>query len=337
MRRVAGPRTARAPDPLHRLPLFTARKPDQLRDAMVNVFGARQFDAPQDSTRFRATANCLWLDRLDLGWMTCSGAYEYSAAPVGMVRQFFRIRGTAQLSGGAREFPIDAEATCVVPAGMEARFKFASGYTDFRLRLQETALRAKLGAMIGMSVAGKLEFEVPSSFRDPRLAQLRRLIDHMVAELDNGDTVTPVPILAQYEQSVLICFLTANRHNFSHLLERAPAAAAPWQVRRAEDHIEASAHAAVPIEVLAADAGVGALSLAAGFRRLRGVSLAAFRQQARLKLARRMLLASEETLSVADVASQLGFGNPARLAEAYRKAFGERSWEAIAKSRRHEF
>lgn len=330
----AAPLRNRRRYPLHRAPLFSVRQFDQLRDAITRIFGARRFDGRKDAARFQAISNCLWLDGLELGWMYSSGGYQYNAAPIGVVRQIFPISGAGRMSSHGQEIAIDGDMTAVVPVGAEPRLEFGDGRSDFRLRMHEPALRAKLGAMVGLPVVGRMVFEQSSSLRNPEVARLRRLIDHLVAECDAIPGGPPLQILAEYQQCMLVCFLKANRHNYSHLLDAAPSAAGPAQVRRAADYIEAHAAAPIPIETLADVSGVGALGLAEGFRREHGMSPGAFRAATRLRQARRMLMIADESLSVADVASRLGFGSTARLTAAYREAFGEQPWETLANARR---
>jgi len=78
-------------------------------------------------------------------------------------------------------------------------------------------------------------------------------------------------------------FLSGHRHNYSHLLEREAADAAPWQVRRAEEYIVENAHRAISLEELAEVAGVSAFSLFAAFKKHRGYSPREFVARIRAK------------------------------------------------------
>lgn len=67
-------------------------------------------------------------------------------------------------------------------------------------------------------------------------------------------------------------FLCAHRHNYSHLLEENTADAAPWQVRKAEEYIDANWQQPITLKDLAEVTGVSALSLFRTYKRARGYS-----------------------------------------------------------------
>ena len=331
------------PLPLHRFPLVDTRNPGEFRDLSVNVFGVHGFDLPRTNQHngcrrqgaFRATMNWVWLKHIDLGLMKFNTALGYRVDP-GVVRQQFPLSGSARTTIGGRPLAIDSASTCVVPAGVDTRHDYAGEYSELRLRIQEAALRSKLGAMTGMSPAGELSFEAQSANHSPAVTRLRRLIDHLVVELDRKEDAIPDQAIAQYEQSLIVCFLFANRHNFSHLLERQQPRLAAAQVRRAEEFIEANASLPIAIEALSAVTGAGTLSLSGAFKRARGMSPVAFLKHIRLKHARRMLQAADTATTVGTVAVQFGFSNPGRFAGDYRQAFGELPSETLANSRRRQ-
>jgi hypothetical protein len=76
--------------------------------------------------------------------------------------------------------------------------------------------------------------------------------------------------LAELEQSVIVAFLCANRHDESHLLDREPMGAAPWQVRRAEEYIEAHWDQPITVDALAVATGASARSIFHFFNTSRG-------------------------------------------------------------------
>jgi AraC-like DNA-binding protein len=337
---------------LHRFPLVDTSDPDAFRDLSINVFGVRGFElcgperCPPDSRQagssqpgssrsrngFRAAMNWVWFRHIDLGLMKFNATFGYQVDP-NVVRQQFRLSGSARTTIGGRPYVIDRDSTCVIPTGVDIRHDYAPAYSELRLRIQESALRSKLGAMTGAPAAGTLTFASPSRVRSPELTRLRRLIDHLVAELDREEGPLPEMAVDQYEQSLMVCFLFANRNNFSHLLERKQPCLAGSQVRRAEEYIEANASLPIAIEALAAVTEASALSLSAAFREARGMSPLAFLKSIRLKHARRILQTADGATTVATVARRFGFANPGRFAGAYRQAFGELPSATLTNSR----
>ena len=122
----------------------------------------------------------------------------------------------------------------------------------------------------------------------------------------------------------MVMFLHANQHNYSHLLEQEPADAAPWQVRRAEDYIEANWDKPISLEAIATVSGVSIHSLAKIFRRSRGYSPMEFVKQVRLRHAGELLQHPGASTTVSGVAFACGFADLARFEDDYFRAFGKR-------------
>src|SRR5262249_48065879 len=156
-------------------------------------------------------------------------------------------------------------------------------------------------------------------------------------ELDRDDGKVPAAALAEFEQMLLIAFLTANRHNFSDALEREQPRPAPWQVRRVEEYITANWSRPITIEALATAAAASTRSIFKLFRDSRSCSPMAFVKSVRLQHARRMLLQPDDSTSVVSVAFACGFLNAGHFARDYRIAFGELPSATLgaARHRRH--
>jgi transcriptional regulator GlxA family with amidase domain len=152
----------------------------------------------------------------------------------------------------------------------------------------------------------------------------------LVRESDND---LPPLLLAELEQLVMVSMLHANRHNYSELLTREPIAVAPWQVRRAEEFIEANWNRPLDIEAIAAATGVSVRSLFRSFRQSRGQSPKEFVKQARLHHARRFLQRPDVATTVTDVAFACGFGDLGRFSKDYCKRFHERPSDTLRRAR----
>jgi AraC-like DNA-binding protein len=79
----------------------------------------------------------------------------------------------------------------------------------------------------------------------------------------------------------------SSASTYGHLLEREAPDCAPWQVRRAEDHIEANWQEGITLESLAEVTGVSGFSLFRAFRKSRGYSPFQYASQVRSKHHRR--------------------------------------------------
>ena len=158
---------------------------------------------------------------------------------------------------------------------------------------------------------------------------LRRIVHFTVRELDIVGPSAPRSVLSELEQTLMVYFLIANRHNYSHLLYGDPVAPAPWQVRRAEEFIEANWNQPITIEALASVTGASVRSIFKAFRESRGYSPMTFLKKIRLERARDMLRTGDAQTSVTGVALACGFHNLGHFARDYRDCFGELPSETL--------
>jgi len=309
--------------PLHKFPLIDTQSSDEFRDMLVTRFGAVGFDVGAEATRFEAHRSYVRLKSVDLLFGACSAAYRVRFPGVPIIKQQFALHKAGWTTFGGRQFNVNQEEACVIPAGVEMTHEYQPDFESFIFRVEAAALQAKLSAAIGIPIARNIEFAHRSSFDNPALRRLRRMLGFMVSELDRDDGKVPAAALVEFEQMLLIAFLTANPHNFSDLLEREQPRPAPWQVRRVEEYITANWNRPITVEALAAAAGASARSIFKAFRDSRDCSPMAFVKSVRLQHARRMLQRPDGTTTVVSTAFACGFLNPGHFARDYRLAFGE--------------
>ena len=308
---------------LHKFPLIDTRCPDEFHKTLVTHFGAFGFDLRTDATEFEAVRSYLRLKSVGLIYGASSAGYRVRFPGASLIKQHFPLRNAGRTTFGGRQFDINPRETSVIPAGVEMTHECEAGFEKFIFRVEVSALQAKLSAVIGRPVVRNIEFANRSSFANPALLRLRRMLDFIVSELDRDEEKVPAAALVEFEQMLLVTFLTANRNNFSEMLEREQPRPAPWQVRLVEEYIVANWNRPIAIEDLASAAGASARSIFKAFRDSRDCSPMAFVKSVRLQHARRMLQQPDAATSVVSVAFACGFLNPGHFARDYRVAFGE--------------
>ena len=265
--------------------------------------------------------------------MSHPGAMRVRWGSIDMVRQHFCITGSATAAFGSQRCRIGADRPCLIPAYDEAVYDFDDNFSQLVLYVDTSALRSVLCAMIGVPVSQNLIFETPTDAGRPELRHLHQLVEFLVSELHQEEAALSAPVFAQLEKSVLVTFLHANTHNFSRLLERDTRRVTPWQVRRAEEFIEANWQRPLTLRMVAKATGVSARSLFKAFREARGCSPTEYVKRVRLKRARQMLTSPTQGTSVAAVAVACGFDNPGHFSGNYRLAFGELPSQTLTKVR----
>ena len=307
--------------PPHGLPLVEAHSPDEFRQLLVSRFGAVGFDT--SATRFEAHRSYIRLKSVDLIFGACSAACRLRFPGAPTVKQLLALDKGGRTTFERGQFDINQNEGVVIPAGVETTHDYQAGFESFIFRAEASALQAKLSAALGMPIARNIEFAPRSSVDTPALRRLRRVLEFMVSEFDRDDGQVPPAALVEFEQMLLIAFLTANRHNFSDILEREQPRPGPWQVRRVEEYIMANWNRPITVEALATAAGASARSIFKAFKDSRDCSPMAFVKSVRLQHARRMLQQPDGTTTVVATAFACGFLNPGHFARDYRLAFGE--------------
>ena len=237
---------------------------------------------------------------------------------------FSTLSGKGQTTIGKHAVTLDADQCSIVSPGEKVAIAAEGGHEWFNLRIESGAFERKLAYLLGARPNGKLVFDHAVDRNTPQFQQLWRLLRFFAEQLDATSDQLPSVVLHELEQTILVALLSANRHSFSHLLEREPNETLPSHVRRAEEFIEAHWDQAITIEKLVEATGVGARAIFRAFQQTRGYSPMAFARTVRLRHAHQMLAAPEKETTVTAVAFICGFGNLGHFARDYRESFGER-------------
>jgi AraC-like DNA-binding protein len=317
---------------LHSFPMINTGDPNEFRDRLAARFSARTVTIGDGAQPFLGRSNYRRFTNFDLSFSACTAPIEVSLPAVALIKQHFvyQKRGWTQFAG--KRFTVSPSEAVVIPAGVDMVFQYDAGYELFAFRVSPLALQAKLSAIVGMPVTGRLEFATPSEFSNSALRRMRRLLEFAANELD-GPTLPPA-MFAEFEQLLLVAFLFGNPHNFSELLVRDQPAPAKWQVRVVEEYVEANWNRPITVEALASAADASARSVFKAFRDSRNCSPMAYVRSIRLAHARRMLQQPEPGTTVASVALACGFFNSGHFSLHYRLAFGEQPSRTLAASRR---
>jgi AraC-like DNA-binding protein len=245
----------------------------------------------------------------------------------------FQRRGSAAVTIGRQQIPITPRSSCIVSHGIPAVVEYCRDYEQVMLRVDAGALKTKLAAIAGHPIPNDIVFQPDVDLQTPAAKFLRAMFDAIVQLIDQANTSIPSLALAELEQALMVAFLASNRHNYSHWMEGVPPSVAPWQVRRAEDYIEANWHRPLEVEAIAAETGTSGRSLFRAFKQSRGYSPLEFIKHVRLQHAREMVEKAQEATTVMDIALATGFGDHGRFSKAYRQRFGELPSAALARTK----
>ncbi|MGO8910002.1 MAG: AraC family transcriptional regulator [Bradyrhizobium sp.] len=320
-------------DPLRRFPVFRTSDPEEFSNALLTRFGANRAEV-RSRAGFQAQGNLVQLHGIGLVYGASSSGVSVDYPEADRFRLLTIVTGRGEATIDGKSIPIDAHQSCIVSPGQCTRLATEAGHGWFNLRINPGAFEQKLAFLLGAQPSGKLGFEVAVNRDHPQVRNLWRLIRFFSEQLDEASGQLPPQALRELEQAILVAFLYANRHTFSHLLDQEARDTVPSHVRRAEEYIEAHWDEAITIESLVEVTGVGARTIFRAFRQSRGYSPMAFARMVRLRRAGARLSAPDPETSVTEVAFACGFGNLGHFARDYREAFGERPSVTLARAMR---
>ena len=319
--------------PLDRFPFMRTTDVDEMREAIAKTHGDNKLQLQRGAEGFHACGNRRALRNIVLSYASFGAVVNQEFSAFTGFGQQFRIRGSSEILVDRATVQLAPHQSSVVSSGATTKVTHSHDLEHFVLKIDRDALLNKWTALTGNQPRGDLKFEPVADSRTPEAAYLRRLVMFLVDELGSSERGIPPLALAELEQAVIVAFLCANRHDESHLLDREPMGAAPWQVRRAEEYIEAHWDQPITVEALAVATGASARSIFHFFKASRGYGPMVFVKQVRLQHARHMLMMPDETTSVTSVAFDCGFTNLSHFAKNYGKCFGELPSETLNRTK----
>jgi AraC-like DNA-binding protein len=320
--------------PLDRYPAARTRDLDEMRGVVSQFYGDNRLLLAPGTKGLAAHANHCQLEDVGISYADFGGAIElrfpmFTAA----YSMPIAIAGGGSARSQGQTVDLDANQTVIVSEGAPLAVQYGVGFETFTVRLSSAAMRRKLASLFGDTPLAPLIFEPLLDFRRPENGLWRRLVWFLIGEIEQQGDALPHSAVREIEQALLLTFFKANPNNLSHLLEAPIQRGAPWQVRRAEEYIEAHWDQPITVEALALVTNSSARSVFHTFKQSRGYSPMAFVKHVRLRHARGMLLHPSPGISVTDVAFACGFSNLGHFAKDYRAQFGERPSETLKISR----
>jgi AraC-like DNA-binding protein len=319
--------------PLDRFPFIRTTDVEEMREAIAKTHGENKLQLHRGAEGFHACGNRRVLCNIVLSYASFGAVVDQEFSAFTGFAQQFRIRGTSEILVDRAPVQLAPHQSSIVSPGVTMKVTHSHDLEHFVLKIDRDALFNKWTALTGRQPRRDLKFEPVGDSRTPEATYLRRLFMFLVDQLCSSERSVPPLALAELEQSVIVSFLCANRHDESTLLDREPIGAAPWQVRRAEEYIEAHWDQPITVEALAVATGASARSIFHFFKASRGYGPMVFVKQVRLRHARRMLMMPDRTTSVTSVAFDCGFTNLGHFAKDYGKCFGQLPSETLNRTK----
>ena len=317
--------------PLDRFPLLRTHDLDEMRAALARIYADPRIEIVGRDRTLRAAINLYRLQNIEISFGCYAANFRMEFPETDFVSQIFPVRGEGEVRVSGTSFTIDGGRSVVISPKEAFNLAHNVAYERLVLRANVDALTLKLAALTGEAAARPLQFNPIQDWARPAARALREHFLFLVANVSASVTPLPSLVMAEFEQALLVMFLYANRNNYSDLLEREPPDAAPAQVRRVEEFIEANWDKPLSLQAVAEATGTSIGSLFRIFSRIRGYSPFEFLRRMRLRHAQEYLRHPDtgSGTTVADVAFASGYADFERFSDDYFQAFGERPGERL--------
>lgn len=293
--------------------------------------GARVKKAGPASQGFHTFGNHCFLQLGEL-WFSRANADVTVMYPENeMLRMRFWHGGTGARCLGRSTSEVNRHQASISTAGAEV--EFGAGFGQVCWRGTRERIEQKIMSLTGRPGRRTLDLETTLDLTKPKAATLLQILQCLMKLLDDSSGKAPRTVLAEIEQAFIVCFLSLDLFKGQSLLDTRTPQVAPWQVRRAESHIEAHWNQPITIEDLAAATGTSVRSLFRSFQSSRGYTPLEFARRLRLDHARRQLEHPQPETTVSDVARACGFGDLGHFGKAFTRAFGEHPSVVLARAR----
>ena len=337
---AAVPRNAR-PTGAQRLAAFSrvsTTNVDEAAESIGRIFCPHQLDPLQRSCPdFHAIHNCAAFDGFSVSYVSYGGSV---AIDPGYLDRFFLLQiplqGRARIDTAGRMIEVTAgQSASLLSPTMSTRMVWHDNCAKLILLVERGLIEHRASALAERPGV-VLEFDPQIDLHTPFGVALRSQIEYLVdfAEHRAGKQISPV-MAASLRETVIGLLLTGQRHSLTDDIDRIPVRSAPLPsaLKKARDHLEAHAAEPLDLERLARAAGIGIRSLQIGFQKHFGVSISDALLDIRLTHLKARLLRAAPGERVIDMAFDLGFTHPSRMASVYRMRYGERPSDTLRRTR----
>jgi AraC-like DNA-binding protein len=319
------------PEPLFSRRVFDVDSAEKLEASLHPMNGARVLDVGPGVYPFHATGNHCFLPVGELWFSRANTQVTIRYPDDGMLRLRLWQDGSQAVCRGRRTNRVTPRTAVLSTAAADV--EFGADFAQVCWRAHKERLQQKLAAMTGKSTHSTIDVEGSLDLSGGQAALLKQVLDCIILAIDSAPAATPKTFLVELEQAFITNLLATATSDGRALVEAPAPKAAPWQVRRAEAHIEANWSKPVTIEELIEVSGTSARSLFRTFKENRGCTPLEFARRLRLQHARRMLEHPDARTTVSEVAFACGFGDLGRFAKEFQRSFGELPSQLLARRR----
>lgn len=269
--------------PLSNYNIARTRSIDEVREGLARVYAKPILEPVGATKELNAILNHCQLQHISINYSAYGAAVHIEFPAVDRFVQLMHVGGAGTIISGNTSVPLIADCAALISPDMGYKANYDDNCARIVLLIDPQMLTAKLETLIGATINKPLRMDPSTDFTQPGAKALQEYLPLLINTLSTTNGPLPNWWISQTEQLLMVMYLFAHRHNYSHLLQQEPPDTAPFQVHRAEEYIEANWQNPICLEALAKLSGVSAFSLFRAFKKTRGYSPFEFASMVRSK------------------------------------------------------
>lgn len=312
---------------------------DEAAESIGRIFCPHALDPLQHSwPDFHALHNCAAFDGFSVNYVSYGGSV---AIDPGCLDRFFLLQiplhGSARISTGGRDIEAAAgRSASLLSPTMPTRMVWQNDCAKLILLIERRLVEERAAALAEKSGVA-VEFDPQVDLTTPFGLAIRSQIEYLVDLAEQhgpGQQLSPM-MAATLRDSVIGLLLTGQRHSLTETIDHTIARLGPLPavLKKARDYLVAHATEPLDLDRLARAAGIGIRSLQLGFQKHFGMSISDALLDIRLTHLNARLQRAAPGDRVIDMAFDLGFTHPSRMASVYRARYGETPSETLRRAR----
>jgi AraC-like DNA-binding protein len=305
-----------------------SRDIDEARSIAGDVYYPHEILVLGERRDFSMRVDATRLGPITVGWLSYNTEVQISTEELDSAYQVnVPVHGQLKTASGASRAIATRSTGAVYRCD---RPTLMHGWADGRCRMltvkiNRLALEQQLALLLNRLIEKPIEFALPLDLTRRRARHWWSFVRTLTYQSRQPDALSRHPLMVKtLTQGIMTGLLVASPHDYSAELDAPGTVVGPATIRRAVDYIEANLTSPLDVSTIAAHVGLGVRSLQHGFQTAVGTTPTGYVRQARLRSARRDLLAADPTVTgVAEIAHRWGFAHLGRFAGWYRKEFGQ--------------
>ncbi|GAA5117757.1 AraC family transcriptional regulator [Haloechinothrix salitolerans] len=312
--------------PLHRYKLFHSMESTYVNDMVGRILGPHRLTTVDASNSLDAKFHTHRLTDVSISFLTYGT--EVVMRPDSASTYFaihLPLTGTSTIGRDSDRFLSTPAVALVISPGDDVPVHWHSGCAKLIVRIERSAVEARLASLLGDCVRNPLRFERKMDTTHGAGACVSNALRHLAAQLDRERGLFDNEAVGRaFERMLITELLLGHQHNYSDQLNAVPSPATSREVDHAVALLESSPERPHTVMGLAEQVAVSARSLQRGFHVQLGTTFQQVLHDIRLRRVHDELRAAHpDDVTVSEVMAKWRLPVKGQTYAAYRRRYGE--------------